>query len=574
MGSYIETLEELERSNLICLALLLLFCFLFFGLPLLYGVPSGFDMITDIRFATALRDGLSSGHLFPGWANDNFGFGSVGIRFYPPIAMYTLAFADMVVGDWFGALWLNLLFWMVLGSAGMYFFVKEWGGPLQGLLAGVTYAIVPQHLNEIFQFFLYAEFAAWGITPFCFLFVTRICRNGTWKDVVLFSISYSLLILTHIPTTIIISFCLPVYVLIVLDWRNFKPIAVRLAGAIGLTLAATSFRLVTLAGEYNLLAHNNEKYANGFFEYAEWLFPNVLAIRNHFLYVLTSWLFDLSIVMTVCLTIPAIIWLAKTYDTKSESIWRIQAAAVATTWFAFFMLSRPSQFIWDRLAFLQKIQFPWRWLSVLAMCAVLAFSLAVPRLLAVFKNRERFVVYPALALIVTIILFNITQIIIPSAPIPKAEFVKVEKKIAEEPMFEGWWPIWAKYEAFDNAERVTSGDRSITITKWESEVREFSVAKGDSMSLRIATFYYPYWKATLNGQPAEVSRDENGVITVPVQAETTKVRLYFEEPVINRLASYVSLTAWILLLFVIGAGLVEIGRTGRTRNTLSTTGPA
>jgi len=245
--------------------------------------------------------------------------------------MYTLAFADMVVGDWFGALWLNLLFWMVLGSAGMYFFVKEWGGPLQGLLAGVTYAIVPQHLNEIFQFFLYAEFAAWGITPFCFLFVTRICRNGTWKDVVLFSISYSLLILTHIPTTIIISFCLPVYVLIVLDWRNFKPIAVRLAGAIGLTLAATSFRLVTLAGEYNLLAHNNEKYANGFFEYAEWLFPNVLAIRNHFLYVLTSWLFDLSIVMTVCLTIPAIIWLAKTYDTKSESIWRIQAAAVATT---------------------------------------------------------------------------------------------------------------------------------------------------------------------------------------------------------------------------------------------------
>src|SRR5580765_4979357 len=124
MRSYSEKFDALKRSNLVCLALLLLFCFLSFGLPLVYGLPSGFDMITDIRFATSLRDALSTGHCFPGWANDNFGFGSIGIRFYPLIAMYTLAFAEMATGDWFSALWINLLFWMFLGSAGMYFFAK------------------------------------------------------------------------------------------------------------------------------------------------------------------------------------------------------------------------------------------------------------------------------------------------------------------------------------------------------------------------------------------------------------------------------------------------------------------
>ena len=98
MNTINETYNKIQNSNIACLALLLMVCFLSFGLPLLYGLPSGFDMITDIRFATAIRDAATTGHFFPGWANDNFGFGSIGIRFYPLVAMYTLAFAEMVVG--------------------------------------------------------------------------------------------------------------------------------------------------------------------------------------------------------------------------------------------------------------------------------------------------------------------------------------------------------------------------------------------------------------------------------------------------------------------------------------------
>src|SRR5690242_9716985 len=127
-----------HNRNWFCLTVIFLFCFLSFSLPLLsYGLPSGFDMLTDIRFATAFRDAMSTGHFFPGWANDNLGFGSIGIRFYPPIAFYLLAFGEMATGSWFSAIWINLLFWMFMGSVGIYLFVKEWGTPMQGLMAAL-----------------------------------------------------------------------------------------------------------------------------------------------------------------------------------------------------------------------------------------------------------------------------------------------------------------------------------------------------------------------------------------------------------------------------------------------------
>lgn len=545
------------QNNFACITFLFLFCFASFGLPLLWGLPSGYDMVTDIRFASALKDAMLAGDFFPGWANDNFGFGSIGIRFYPPVAFYLLAFTEMLGANWFWSLWSNLLFWMFLGSVGTFLFVKEWGTPVHGLIAGIGYAIVPQHLSEVFQFFLFAEFAAWAVIPFCFLFVTRICRKGKWIDVVLFSISYSLLILTHLPTTIIVSLCLPMYVLIVMDWRRSLTVFSRLAVAIGLTIAATSFRWVTIITEFDWLAHNDPRWAAGFYQYATWLFPNTLTSRNQFLYVLSSWLFDLSIVMTAALLIPAIVFLRKARRERTSDAWRIIAASVAVTVFAFFMLSRPSQFIWDALPFLQKLQFPWRWLSILSFAAVVAFALSVPRLLDLVKGRERFVAYPALALVVTIILFNITQIIIPSAPIPVAKFTKVEKQVAEEPMFEGWWPVWAKGEAFEQNPAPFADGRAIDINGWNGAQKTLNVAAGDSTKLVVPVFYYPHWKATVNGVATDVSMNENGVITIPISGEPARVRLYFEEPFRIVMMRWFSLAIWVLFGLVLAAGFAQ-----------------
>jgi uncharacterized membrane protein len=338
---------------------ILSFCYLSLVLPIqIIGLPSAFDMVTDLRFASAFQDGFASGHLIPSWANDNFGYGSIGIRFYPPLSLFLLALTQLLTNDWFTALTVNLYFWLIVGCFGIYMFVKEWGTPGQGLLAACLYAIVPQHVAEVFQAFAFAEYAAWSILPFCFLFVTRICRGGTWKDTLLFAVSFSLLILTHIPTTIIASFCLPVYVLSILDWLKFRQIFVSLCSALALTLLATSFRWVMLLVELTWVQHNSpENYGSGFYNFNSWMFPNRMVNHSFSFLDIAARIFDQTIVLTLLLTIPAIIVLRTSSVVKTTSTRKVIFGTLITAVFSFFMLSRMSYYVWSNIVILQKIQF-------------------------------------------------------------------------------------------------------------------------------------------------------------------------------------------------------------------------
>ncbi|HEX6125713.1 MAG TPA: hypothetical protein VFZ23_10125, partial [Pyrinomonadaceae bacterium] len=320
---------------------------------------------------------------------------------------------------------------------------------------------------------------------------------------------------------------------------------IKLSAGVALTIAATSFRWVNVIWEFDWLSHNSDKWATGYYQYSAWFFPNVLQERELFLYVLASWLFDISILLTIGLSVPAIIYLVNKRDERHETTWRILFAAVITAWFAFFMMAQPSKFIWDSIPFLQKIQFPWRWLSVLSMLSVTAFALAVPKVLSMFRSRERLFAYPALALVVAIILFDITQIIIPSNPIPHAKFSEVEEEIATKPMFEGWWPVWARHDAFTLNSKAYADGRQIEIFNLEQASRVVNVASGTDTDLILPSFYYPHWAATADGQPATVSFNENGVIKIPITGNAVSVRLYFEEPMRNVIAGWISLSVWL-----------------------------
>jgi hypothetical protein len=517
-------------------------------------------MLTHIRFAIAFQDGFSSGQFFPSWANDNFGYGSIGIRFYPPLSAYTLAVVHVFANDWVTAFLISLFAWMCAGCIGVYLFVKDWGTPGFGLLAAMLYAVVPHHLAEIFQFFLYAEFAAWAVIPFCFLFVSRICRGGTWIDVVLFALSFSILILTHIPTTIIILFCLPIYVLLLFDWSNYKRIFLQLATATALALLATAFRWVMLVNELTWLAHNGpEHFMSGFYDFRIWLFPNFLVSNPRHLYILTSWFFDVAVLLTVALLIPAVISLVWRTSKKpaDNSFRKFFIASLVTAIFAFFMLSRLSYFVWNNIEVLQKIQFPSRWMSVLSMFSVVLFSLSIRYLMPRRRIAQRLVVYPAIALILAILIFDLTQIVIPSAPIPRAEFTQIEQKIYTEQIWKGWWPTWAREKAFDRSEKVIAGGRNVEIAEWVLESKEFVVQPGDAINVRVKILYYPHWKATVNDRVTEIGMDENGAITIPVSSEASKVSLHFVEPFSNGLAHVVSLVTWLL---PVGLLLVVYGR--------------
>jgi len=93
--------------------------------------------------------------------------------------------------------------------------------------------------------------------------------------------------------------------------------------------------------------------------------------------------------------------------------------------------------------------------------------------------------------------------------------------------------------------------------------RMIVLGAGVGTEVRIATFYYPFWKATVNGNSAEVERLDDGTIGVSIPPGAAGIRLYFEPPAYETASWYFSLTTWLVLLSFLIFTLAKMTRRGQ-----------
>ncbi len=550
-----DRLAKLCENVWFCFAAIFGISFLTTILPVLIGgLHASGDLGVYLGFAQEIRLAIEQGRYFPGWANDTLGYGSVGIRFYPPVGYYTSALASFIVGDWYAAVCIFLFVWMAVGCWGIFLFVREWTPPVTALLAAALYAIMPFHLAEIYQFTLYGEFAASAILPFCFLYATRLCRGNEWSDVLGFAISSAALVLTHIPTTLIGAAAMAVYVLLLIEKPRFARTIMNFAISTTIALAASAFYWVRVVTELDWLAHAQPQYSASLGGRANWFFPYLLTATDspEFLRpVLRS--FEAMVVLTAALLIPPIllIVLGRNVDLPKRRI--VTALSVVGT-AGLFMLSYASYFIWDRVELLQKIQFPWRWLTVVSVAAVAAFVLTSWEIIknSIGPLRTVAIVF-LVALIGLIFAYDVRKNFMYGNVATPSEFDSI-LRAGESPAdssFAAWWPVWARSEALAVKEKVVAGERSIEIVEWVAASREFRIGEGPEGKARVATFYYPHWKAVVNDEVVELGKDENGAMAVKMPAIASSVRLTFEEPPLNRFCMMLSMIAWLAIAAVI-----------------------
>jgi len=529
----------------VAILLLLVFSAVLFAPAAFHGIPENYDFGQHLRFARTWHDALASGVYIPSWGSaDNAGLGSAGIRFYPPATHAVMGAVQFITGSWYDTIWVTMLAWMWIGSIGVYKLAREWSSRPIAVGSALLYVIVPYHLLQVFQAFLLAEFTAAAILPFCFLYAHRLVTKGGAVNIFLFFAAYSALVLSHIPTTIIGTLSVAVFVLGFLSAENFLRIVLRFASAFAMSLAATAFFWVRMVSELSWVKHNTpEFYMSGPYNYSVYFFPMIYSAGEVY-WARFLWLFDITILATFALCIPAlIVVLKKKFDAPRHLLSLIAVAAVAL-----FMMSAASSPVWDSISFVQKLQFPYRWLAPASLAAALLFPLGAA---AFIENRTvitRSFAYSLASALVFVIVLDVSQIVIPSAPVPRAEIAREIEKLDKEPACDCWWPVWASRDVMKHTERISSGDREFTISKWEATSREFTVNAGAAEKVRIGTFFYPHWKATVNGSPAEVTSDPNGLIEIPIPADFSDVTLEFREPGIVIASRYFSAAA-IALIF-------------------------
>jgi hypothetical protein len=414
-------------------------------------------------------------------------------------------------------------------------------------------------------------------------------------NIALLALAYGGLILTHNVSALIFS---PFMVLYILLTSNFQPPTLRLGSGqasnlqlptskwlassaiglgLGLAISAWYWLPALLEGKYVQLEHQTTGYLN---------------YTNHFRglnLVQPSLLFDYAVVpgrtpfamglvqaVLALIGVAAILaWWIKRRRPEAHSAFLIAGLALST-----FFITPLSRSLWDNVPLLPFVQFPWRFLSVQALFASLIIGylgtcrgVGVPNLLEVRCNEPEQVRDSGLGLPRPCLLACVVGALLLTAamlglkpeylPIGEAD-VTVERLMLYEyftanvgtTIRHEYLPRWVVPRPYTSEVLLRSGEKPPPLMLdgevkaaelvWRKPTAEGWVLDVTSpqASLAFHTYYFPGWRAYVDGQPREVRPVENlGYIGLDLDQGEHQVVLRLEHTPLRALAEGLSLAA-------------------------------
>jgi len=358
------------RENGVCW-LLIVIAALLLVLPMwLRGCPDGHDILHHLIFSHHFTTQFWQGELYPRWLTQmNAGFGSPTFFFYAPLPFWITAllsapfWIDQVTGY---PLILAASLALLASGISAYYWLRALTCRRYACPLALLYMALPYHLLiDLYMRFAFAEFWSFVWVPLIFLGLRQLMQAQA-SGRLLLPMALALQVMTHLPTFITLLPELGGYALLLTRrsaWRRLLTalLAMLLGGllsAIYWLPAMTTQHYVSMPSMYVGFLY----YANSFLD--SW--PS-LALGFTFRRYLTF-------ALTLTAALAASVWLARRYAPE----WRAERNFwLGSLLFVLFMMFPVSKPLWDLLPVLQKIQFPWRFGTLLtfASLSLIAVSL-------------------------------------------------------------------------------------------------------------------------------------------------------------------------------------------------------
>ena len=335
---------------------------------LLWGDSAWLDLTRVVEFNAAIR----SGDLFPVWSPDFYhGYGSPLFQFYSPL-VYFLVEVPLLAGvDFASALKLTLTILLIGSGLTMYQFVSANMSRWAATFAAILYMIAPYRMIDLYSRHALAEHAAFIWPPLIVLGTQRFIIKGEPAAALTSVIATACLILTHNITALI---ALPVCVFT--SWwlsgcrtrtqvilRTFYPV-------FGVGIAAFFWWPAFSA---RCLVRAKESLTGDYFDFhRHFVGPLQLLGLNQ----LTTDQMPLRIGW-VHLGV-AIVALAFVLNRNWRTPWSV--VAVLITAGGFFMCEQISRPLWEIAPLLSYVQFPWRFLTLVALGTAMCGAAAIHRI--------------------------------------------------------------------------------------------------------------------------------------------------------------------------------------------------
>lgn len=345
---------------------------------LVFGQPKGHSAEINLAWHVGFSAELAAGTPYPRWiANGWEGLGSPAFYFYGPLPFYASAAAAAplasVAGPGWHALGLSFAAAAALSGAAAWLWLRAHAPAGVAAVAAAVYVALPYHFEiDMVRRAALGECWAYAWMPLALAGVDRIvaARRG---GVALVAAAYAGLAYSHVPSVIVFGWGPLLYGVVAADAARWRRTAVAAAAALlGLGLAAPYLAPAALMqgdASFEAAMWSGHFHYGSNFLFRDWAAPlrTPYASRLHLAFALTTLA---AAVCAVAARRGAGRWTAAV----------LSVAAVAV--FLCLPLSRP---LWDAVGVLQKIQFPFRHMIVLDLCAA---ALAAAALAQALQRRD------------------------------------------------------------------------------------------------------------------------------------------------------------------------------------------
>jgi hypothetical protein len=522
-----------------------------------------------VEFDQAMRDGV----LWPVWGPDHaVGFGYPLWLIYAPLAYFVaqgfhllgLGYAAAVKATW------ALCF--LVGALGMYRLARRWWGEAAALVASVAYTYAPYHLVQIYVRAALAEFVAlawfpWVLLAFAELWDTPAARRAAWA-----ALAFGALLLIHTVSTLTFVPVLVGYLLLkaAQGWQRQRAGDKTRPLSTSVVFSALALLLGGLLAAIFLLPMLGER---SYIVQSQWV-NNTYDYRQHFVYpgqffspqwgygysvagVNDGMSFQIGLLAFIGATVALLATLRSSGarpPRRAEVLFLGLITAVAL-----FAMLPVSQVLWDVMPLVNLVQFPWRFLAVVVVTLALlagAGAAWLDRRTLATRQPGPYAYLFTLALMVSSFAYTRPQLI-PLTPLDEspAAVIDFEMNYPDMRGMTRWSerlpanedsPLIAQYLAGESLQRAT-------IAEGQGEILEQSAAaasararvRADSdVALRFYTYYFPGWRATVDGRPAEITpAPPNGLITLQLPPGEHMVALRFGATPVRHIGALISLAA-------------------------------
>ena len=538
----------------------------FFWLGNASGHDFGFHAASWLDVAGQWREGI----FFPRWTEwANHGFGEPRFIFYPPLSWMLGAALGFVV-PWNAVPGVFIVIVQTMAGVCAFALARRFLPANAALFGAACYTANPYALVIVYMRSDFAEQLACAVMPLVVLTALQLCgmaenrRRSLPRAMALFAVVFAAVWLSNAPAGVVASYSVAlIFAWTAIGEKSLRPL---LRGAGGLALG------FGLAGFYLLPAGYEQRWVNiaqvlssGLQPADNFLYTTINDPEHNVFNGIASSVAVLLLAMTGIAGIAA--HRASVHEQEGEGakkLWRVLLLLCAA---ATILMIRPSSFFWEHLPKLRFVQFPWRWMAIVAV--PYAYFLAA----ATVRGRMRWI----WILVVIFVASGTATFLVQKAWWDSDDIPSLRDAIENDQGFEGtdeYDPVGDDHTNLpEKAPRVqilpaeeseaippweSAGGASpmeIPLDRWTAEEKEFRVTSFISLRVELRVLDYPAWRVTVNGQtvrPEHTETTARMVLLLP--SGWQHVRVSFVRTPDRKVGIAISVIAVLTLLALLNAG--------------------